>query len=103
MSNNSQITKADIIKIAQISYINLSDIELDKIFKQIDAVLNYASFLKDIAKTVTGPAANRYSLPTNSNIMREDVISKSHPQILLNAATDRQEDYFVVPLIIKQD
>ena len=101
--NNQQITKADILKIAQISYIKLSDAELDKVFTQIDSVLNYASFLKDIAQNVTGPAADRYSLPTNSNVMREDIAIESHPQILLNAAPDRQDDYFVVPLIIKQD
>lgn len=90
------ITKEELIKLANISHINLQEQDIPRLTKEIDAILSYACFLKDVAA-----GHKKVDLPQNSNIMREDVVIKTDAEALLAQAPERQENYFVVPRILK--
>lgn len=93
-----KITKDEILKLAQMSKIEVSDSEISILAQKIDAVLSYASSLSQIVQGSTQSA-----MPFNINVMREDVIIPTDPELLLRLAPARQDNYFVVPVILKND
>jgi aspartyl-tRNA(Asn)/glutamyl-tRNA(Gln) amidotransferase subunit C len=93
----TRITREELLKLARISYIHIDDQEIDKLVKEIDDVLSYATVLHSFAQ---GKKAE--PLPQNNNIMREDFVIKTDTEPLLQQAPERQENYFVVPVILKQ-
>jgi aspartyl-tRNA(Asn)/glutamyl-tRNA(Gln) amidotransferase subunit C len=93
----AKITQEEIIKLAQMSYIKVADEEIPHLTAEIEAVLEYASGLKQIA------AAHEHHtipMPKNKNILRPDKAVKTNPEPLLEQAPEREGDYFVVPIII---
>lgn len=91
------ITKDEIRKLAHMSQLEIPDDQLEYYRADLEAVLNYASGLKAIAdqyQTVQ-------PMPKNSNVMREDIVIPTIREPLLALAPEREEDYFVVPKIIK--
>lgn len=93
----SIITKAEIEKIARLSLIELSESEIIQAQKHLEAVLSYAARVQDIAKDVT------IEILKNQNIEREDTIQECHPQELLAQAPEREDNFFVVPVIIENN
>lgn len=91
----AKITQEGVLKLARISNIAVEQDDIQRLVHELDAILNYASFLKDIA-----PQGKQYSLPQNTNIVREDVSRACDAEKLLSLAPERQENYFVVPVII---
>lgn len=91
------ITKEELLKLAQLSCIKLEDDEVEPLRASIEAVLGYASRLKDVAaqhKDVTQQAVA-------TNIVRTDeALVCTEP--LVNYASVHENNYFVVPVIIKQ-
>ena len=81
------------------SRIHLQASEVEQLITQIEAVLNYASGLQEIAQAHSGVDA----LPKNSNIMRPDLVIKTDSEPLLAQAPEREGNYFVVPKIIKNN
>ena len=81
------------------SRIHLQVSEVEQLITQLEAVLNYASGLQEIAQA--HPEA--HALPKNSNIMRSDTVIKTDSEPLLAQAPEREENYFVVPKIIKNN
>lgn len=103
INQTTSITRDDVRKLAAISCIEIQESELDLLADELQAVLSYASYLKDIAdQSGTCP-----ELPHNVNVMRED---ETHPfggksaegLALVKAAPHSEENFFVVPVILKQ-
>ena len=92
---SSFITKEEVEKIARLSHITLSETEIINTMKHLDAVLSYAARVQEIAKDVDVPSLK------NNNIEREDVIIPTNPQIILAQAPEREDNFFVVPVIIE--
>lgn len=92
---HAKITQEGVLKLARISNISIDATEVERLAQELDEILNYASFLKDIA-----PQGAQYTLPQNTNVTREDVSRACNPEKVLALAPERQEDYFVVPVII---
>lgn len=90
-----KITNEEVLKLARISNISVDTADIDRLAHELGEILNYASFLKDIADKGT-----TYPLPQNSNTVREDVSRSCDTEKILSLAPERQEDYFVVPVII---
>lgn len=90
-----KVTSAEIEKLAHISNISIAAPEVEKLATQVSQILQYASFLKDVAAQ-----SQNYPLPQNSNVMRQDVPRNCDAQKILALAPEREEDYFVVPVII---
>jgi aspartyl/glutamyl-tRNA(Asn/Gln) amidotransferase C subunit len=92
-----KISQEDVLKLAKIANISCSEAELPKLMARLEAVLSYASRLKDIAGQVE-------SVPElkNINVMRPDEVIPTPAEPLLALAPHREEQFFVVPKIIKE-
>lgn len=90
------ISQEEVLKIAKISHITLHEDEVEQLTKELEAVLSYAARVQEIASQVEEP------LTKNVNIFREDVVVPSHPEIILQSAPSREENFFVVPAIIEK-
>lgn len=93
----TKISRDDLLKLAQISYIKIEEQHIDRLAQEIGDVLSYASILQKVAKD-----KHPEQLPQNCNIMREDFVQKTNSEEILALAPERQENYFVVPVILKQ-
>jgi len=91
------ITKEEVAKIARLSNIELSQSEIIHAQKHLEAVLQYAARVQDIAKDVD------VAILKNSNIERDDEIIPCDPQTILAQAPEREGDFFVVPVIIENN
>ncbi len=92
------ITKEEVLKIAKISQIAVNSEQVQKLTNDIEAVLEYASFLDKIASVKQISVQEK-----NTNVFRSDISIKFYSEPLLNQAPSREENYFVVPAIIKQN
>jgi aspartyl-tRNA(Asn)/glutamyl-tRNA(Gln) amidotransferase subunit C len=93
----SLITKEEVAKIARLSNIELSEEEITKAQKHLEAVLSYAARVQDIAKDIDIP------LFKNQNIERDDIVQPCNPEPILVQAPEREGDFFVVPVIIENN
>ncbi len=93
----SIITREEVEKIARLSNIELSESEIIKAQKHLEAVLSYAARVQDIAKDVD------ITLLKNQNIERDDIIEPCNPEPILAQAPEREGDFFVVPVIIENN
>ena len=92
----TQITKEELLKIARISNLELKDEEIPTLSAQIQAVLTYAERVQDIASKTEVTL-----VPKNSNIFRPDTVVKTDPEPILAQAPQREQNYFVVPVILE--
>lgn len=90
------ISKEEVLKIAKISHITLHEDEVDQVTRELEAVLSYAARVQEIASQTEEP------LTKNVNIFREDVVVPSDPEVILQQAPQREENFFVVPVIIEK-
>jgi aspartyl-tRNA(Asn)/glutamyl-tRNA(Gln) amidotransferase subunit C len=89
------ITREEILKVARMSHIELTEQEIEKMQVHVEAVLSYAARVQDIAKDVS--VVNM----KNSNIERDDRVIPAHGEKIRAQAPEREGDYFVVPAIIE--
>jgi aspartyl/glutamyl-tRNA(Asn/Gln) amidotransferase C subunit len=92
----ANITKQELLKIAQSSAVKVYDNEIEQYVKSLGAVLTYAARVKDVARDVDVPSDK------NVNVMREDVMIQGHDEPILVQAPEHEEHYFVVPMIIER-
>ncbi len=92
------LTKEEVVKIASLARIELSDAEIEKFQKDLSSVLDYVEALKevdtdglDIVSSVTGL----------ENVMREDkaILIEDQQDILANAP-ERKDNYYKVKSIL---
>lgn len=93
-----KITKQELLAIAYMSRLQLDESEISSLINQIDAVLNYAHRVTDIAQIAT---TGEDQSPKNRNVFREDVVIKTDPKDILAQAPECEENYFVVPVILE--
>lgn len=91
----ANITREEVIKIAQISALAIEESEIESLQKQLGAVLSYAARVQEVASEVEVPSNK------NINVFREDIVQPSDPLAILKLAPEREEDFFVVPAIIE--
>lgn len=90
------ISKEEILKIATISNITLSEKEIYDLQNELQAVLSYA----ERVITIVGDAQDTQLIPIN--VFRQDLVMQTESAILVQAAPEKTDNYFVVPLIIEQ-
>lgn len=96
----AKITREEVQKMARISCIDVSEQELDSLVSSIEAVLQYVSSLEEVEKAYAH--AKGAKLIRTVNVMREDAVKPYDSTRLVDAAPQHEEQYFVVPVIIKQ-
>lgn len=91
------ITQEELLKLAALSYIKLETHEVEPLRKSLQDVLEYASHLKDIAACYPDIEQQQHLV----NVFRQDVATLCTDP-LVESAPVHENNYFVVPVIIKQ-
>jgi aspartyl-tRNA(Asn)/glutamyl-tRNA(Gln) amidotransferase subunit C len=98
------ITREDVLRVADLAYLDLSESELETYRKQIDEILEYASKLNELDTTNVEPMAQVLADDQTADAtLREDIIVPCDvaPEIL-KQAPDPEPPYFRVPKVIER-
>lgn len=88
--------KEELLNIAKLSGINMSDSDVNLFTEQIQKVLGFIDQLQEITVTTTAaPVAN-------INVLRQDICHPSADNSPLDLAPEHQHRYFVVPTILEE-
>jgi aspartyl-tRNA(Asn)/glutamyl-tRNA(Gln) amidotransferase subunit C len=93
----ARISKEEVLKIAQISRISVQEDEIGALIAQLEAVLEYAARVHEVAD------GQQLPLPQNRNIFRPDVVIPFASEAILKQAPQIEADYFVVPAILEHE
>lgn len=91
------ISREEILKLGRSASLHLTEEEIPLLMNNLQMVLSYAADLKHIAAAHAG-----LEMPKNSNVMRDDIVIPTPSEPLLALAPQREDTYFVVPVILKQ-
>jgi len=99
-----KISREDVLRVADLAYLDLSDSELETYRKQIDEILEYAGKLNELDTTNVEPMAQVLADDQAADAtLREDVVVPCDvaPEIL-KQAPDPEPPYFRVPKVIER-
>jgi aspartyl-tRNA(Asn)/glutamyl-tRNA(Gln) amidotransferase subunit C len=92
------ITKEDVIKVANLARLNLTEKEQEEFAPQLNAILDYFEQLQELDTENVEPTTRAIDV---SNITRPDEqITYSERESLLDSAPEREDDFFRVPKIL---
>ena len=88
------LTHEDVVKIAHLARLALTDEELNHYGEQLSAVLDYAARLNELDLSGIAPSAHAV---VRQNVMREDTIAPSLPReyALFNAAATADGQFLI--------
>jgi len=97
------LTKKEVEKIAELARLGLAEKEKEKFAEDLSSVIGYIQKLSEVNVEKVEPMTGGTDL---ESITRQDdeIKSISDPQTrkqILNAAPDREDDYFKVPSILE--
>ncbi len=93
------LSREQVLHIAELARLKLTDEETDLFVEQLSAILDYAQQLNDLDTDAIPPTAQVLSL---RNVMREDEPQPClTPEEALANAPARQDDYFQVRAILE--
>ena len=94
-----KISKSEVEKIAHLARLEIEDDRKEKMVEQLGNILQYIDTLKDA--DVDGVRLSSGAAMMN-NVFREDIPEASPgPFVTLANAPDRDDDFFVVPRVVK--
>ena len=94
----TQITKEEVVHVANLARLSLTDEEIEKFGKQMSAILEHASEVSKIDPRGVVPTSHPLKM---ENVLREDVVGLSLTQEqALSGAPNAQEGRFMVPQIL---
>ena len=95
------LTREQVVHIAELAKLSLSETEIDTLTRQLSDILDYAARLNELDTDAIPPTAS--VLPSH-NVWREDRVEPSLPreEVLANApVTDPNHEYFKVPGVLE--
>jgi aspartyl-tRNA(Asn)/glutamyl-tRNA(Gln) amidotransferase subunit C len=99
-----KISREDVLRAADLAYLDLSESELEPYRKQIDEILEYIGKLNELDTTNVEPMAQVLADDQTADAtLREDVVVPCQvaPEIL-KRAPDPEPPYFRVPKVIER-
>ena len=99
-----KITREDVLRVADLAYLDLSESELETYRAQIDEILEYIDKLNEIDTANVEPMAQVLADDQRADAtLREDVVVPCNvaPEIL-KQAPDPEPPYFRVPKVIER-
>ena len=94
----TEITKDDVIHVAKLARLSLSEEEIVKFGAQMETILEHASAVSKIDTTGIVPTSHPLKM---QNVLREDVVGPSLSQDqALSGAPNAQDGRFMVPQIL---
>jgi aspartyl-tRNA(Asn)/glutamyl-tRNA(Gln) amidotransferase subunit C len=99
-----KITREDVLRVAELAYLDLSEAELETYRKQLDDILEYAGKLNELDTASVEPMAQVLTDgQTADATLREDlVVPCAVADDILEQAPDPEPPYFRVPKIIER-
>jgi aspartyl-tRNA(Asn)/glutamyl-tRNA(Gln) amidotransferase subunit C len=99
-----KISREDVVRVAELAYLDLSDAELETFRKQVDEVLEYIGKLNELDTTNVEPMAQVLTDDQAADAtLREDIEVPCHTAAeLLKQAPDPEPPYFRVPKVIER-
>ena len=96
------LTRVQVMHIAELAKLELSDAEIERMTRQLSEILAYAEMLNQLDTDAIAPTA---SVIPNQNVMRADVVMPSLPRalVLQNAPdTDTSREFLRVRAILDE-
>jgi aspartyl-tRNA(Asn)/glutamyl-tRNA(Gln) amidotransferase subunit C len=99
-----KITREDILRVADLAYLDLTETEIETYGKQVDDILEYIGKLNELDTTNVEPMAQVLTDDQTADAtLREDVEVPCHGAAeLLKQAPDPEPPYFRVPKVIER-
>lgn len=95
---SARLTRADVLKVARLARLKLSDAELDDCTEKLGKVLDYVASLNEVDTEEIDPMAHAVEL---TNVFRDDVVDSSLPlSAALANAPKTDGRFFLVPQIL---
>jgi aspartyl-tRNA(Asn)/glutamyl-tRNA(Gln) amidotransferase subunit C len=99
-----KISREDVVRVADLAYLELSETELETYRKQIDEILEYIGKLNELNTANVEPMAQVLTDDQTADAtLREDVVVPCNlaPEVL-KQAPDPEPPYFRVPKVIER-
>lgn len=99
-----KISREDVLRVAELAYLELSEAEIETYRAQIDEILEYVGKLNELDTTNVEPMAQVLSSdPAADATVREDtVVRRDVAADVLKHAPDPEGPYFRVPKVIEK-
>jgi aspartyl-tRNA(Asn)/glutamyl-tRNA(Gln) amidotransferase subunit C len=99
-----KITREDVLRVADLAYLDLSDAELETYRAQIDEILEYVGKLNELDTTNVEPMAQVLADDQSADAtLREDlVVPCAVADDVLQHAPEPEPPYFRVPKVIER-
>jgi len=96
----SKLTKADVLHVAKLAKLNLSDAEIEEFLPQLSSVINYVGELSKVNTAGVEPTSQTTGL---TDVFRDDEVKESSlDQNKALSGTDKiYNGYFKVPAILE--
>ena len=99
-----KISREDVLRVADLAYLDLTDAELETYRKQLDAILEYIGKLNELDTANVEPMAQVLADDQTADAtLREDVVAPCDVVLeVLKQAPDPEPPYFRVPKVIER-
>jgi aspartyl-tRNA(Asn)/glutamyl-tRNA(Gln) amidotransferase subunit C len=99
-----KISREDVLRVADLAYLDLSESELETYRKQIDEILEYIGKLNELDTSSVEPMAQVLADDQTADAtLREDVVVPCEvASEILKQAPDPEPPYFRVPKVIER-
>ena len=99
-----KITGEDVVRVAELAYLDLSEDELEKYRRQLDEILDYIGKLNELDTSGVEPMAQVLADDQTADAtLREDlVVPSAVAEDVLRQAPDPEPPYFRVPKVIER-
>ena len=98
-----KISREDVLRVAELGYLDLSEQELETYREQLDSILEYAGKLNELDTTDVEPMAQALGAEPGDDAVREDEVQPSKvADAVLAQAPDPEAPYFRVPKVIEK-
>lgn len=99
-----KISREEVLRVAELAYLELSDAEVETYRAQLDSILEYVSKLNELDTERVAPMAQVLASDEAADAtLREDVVQPCDvAKDVLAHAPDAQPPYFSVPKVIER-
>ena len=98
-----KISREDVLKVAALANLELTDVEVETYRGQLDDILTYIDKLNEVDTSGIEPMAQVVAASTDGSTLREDVVVRSDViNEVLAGAPDPAPLYFRVPRVIEK-
>jgi aspartyl-tRNA(Asn)/glutamyl-tRNA(Gln) amidotransferase subunit C len=93
----TKISREEVIRIAEMSKIEINSHEIDGMIKRLESVLSYAERVQEVAADIDG------AFSCQKNVVRDDIAVAFDAEKVFASAPEKENNYFVVPKILEEN